>query len=292
MSSRLKITDSWLGMEEIKHLVVFGDSFSSVGYSSKERTPTSEQPLGIDFPGLTSCERLDEATQEVCYEPNWVGHLVKTVNETRNTSPLLVYDYAISGDTISRMKLRQVKKEFLPHLAPRPEWAPWASTDTLFVTWIGINDCTWNIRLQPSSTHQSFDDLFKTQEDLYAAGARNFCVIDIPPVHIFPKGAKSPRAKAGYMSWNPLLRQHAEMFSSAHPDATVLLFSSWEVFTRILEHPRSSGAAEADELDRDALFVDGFHPSSALHAVIAKEFHQFLLGINPTHSSYTSASPP
>lgn len=208
MSFTLNIADSWLGIEEIKHLVVLyvrentifsrfcfvdiqpysGDSFSSVGYSHKERAPTAERPLGVDFPGLTSCERVDETTRAVSYEPNWVGYIVNTINETRRASPLLVHDYAISGDTIARMKLWQIKKEFIPHLAPRPEWAPWTSKDTLFVTWIGINDCTWNIRLQPSSIHQSFEDLFKTQEALYAAGARNFCVIDMPPVHAFPNG--------------------------------------------------------------------------------------------------------
>lgn len=103
-------------------------------------------------------------------------------------------------------------------------------------------------------------------------------------------GTKSPRAKAAYESWNPSLRQHAKMFSTAHPDATVFLFSSWEVFTRVLEQPRLAGAAEANERDRDALFVDGFHPSSALHAVIAKELYQFLLSVNPVATN-TSTIP-
>ena len=166
-----------------------GDSFSAVGCSSKERHPCAEQPLGIEFPGITSCERVDEATQAVTYEPNWVGHLVQTVNAERRDTPLLVYDYSVSGDTISRMKLWQISKEFLPHLAPRPEWAPWTASDTLFVTWIGINDCTWNIRLQPSSIQACFDDLFAAQDKLYEAGARNFCLVDVPPVHTFPGGA-------------------------------------------------------------------------------------------------------
>ena len=122
------------------------------------------------------------------YEPNWVGHLVQSVNAARPDSPLLVYDYAVSGDTVARMKLWQAKKEFLPHLASRPEWAPWTPSDTLFVTWIGINDCTYNIRLQPSSITPCFDDFFAVQEAIYAAGGRNLCFIDVPPVHKFPKG--------------------------------------------------------------------------------------------------------
>ncbi len=168
--------------------VFSGDSFSAVGYNSKDRHPCVDHPLGIEFPGLTSCERVDETTGKVTYEPNWVGHFVQTVNAKRIGHPLLVYDYAVSGDTVARMKLWQVEKEFLPHLAPHPEWAPWTPSDTLFVTWIGINDCTYNIRLQPSAAQRSFDDLFAAQEELYTAGARNFCFVDVPLAHTFPKG--------------------------------------------------------------------------------------------------------
>ena len=44
--------------------------------------------------------------EAVTYEPNWVGHLVQTVNAERRDTPLLVYDYAVSGDTIARMTSR------------------------------------------------------------------------------------------------------------------------------------------------------------------------------------------
>lgn len=165
-----------------------GDSFSSVGYSSTERQPSAAHPLGIDLPGITSCEKIDASKQEVTYEPNWVGHLVQSINASRTNFPLLVYDYAVSGDTIARMRLWQYRKEFLPQLGSHPDSAPWTSSNTLFISWIGINDCIWNVRLQASSAQPSFDDLFKTQESLYGIGARNFCFIGIPPLHKFPAG--------------------------------------------------------------------------------------------------------
>ena len=164
-----------------------------MGYSSRDPPPSAEEPLGIPFPGLTCCERVDESTNAVTYEPNWVGSLAKAVNAQRTPSDALrVLDYAISGDTIARMKLWQVRREFIPQAGTtRPSWAPWTATDALFVTWIGINDCTWSIRLAPTSAQASFDDLFKAQTELYDAGARNFCLIDVPPVHIFPGGTIS-----------------------------------------------------------------------------------------------------
>ncbi|EIW61098.1 uncharacterized protein TRAVEDRAFT_28408 [Trametes versicolor FP-101664 SS1] len=271
----LQISDNWRGFDSLRFLVIFGDSFSSVGYSAGSSNPSADEPLGIVFPGETSCERLDEVTQQTVHDPNWVGHLVRSVNAQRPDKALLVYDYAIPGDTVARMKIKQVGKEFLPHVGSHPAWAPWTASDTLFLTWIGINDCTWNLHLQAPSAQACLDDLFAAQEKLYQAGARNFCFVDVPPAHTLPKGPKTPRAKAAYESWNPLLRSGAEAFSAAHPDATVLLFSSWDLFTRVLSDPLAAGVAH-EAATRAALFADGFLPSSAMHAVIAREILAFL----------------
>lgn len=101
---------------------------------------------------------------------------------------MLVYDYALGGDTVGGVK-RQVHKDFLPHLATRPDWAPWSASDTLFITWIGINDCALNVfsSHDPSvAMGKSVEELFALQEELYQAGARNFLFIDVPPTNRFP----------------------------------------------------------------------------------------------------------
>ena len=46
-------------------------------------------------------------------------------------SPMLVYDYAMGGDRVDGVR-RQIEKDFLPHLAQKPRWAPWTGADTLF----------------------------------------------------------------------------------------------------------------------------------------------------------------
>ncbi|KAI0328039.1 hypothetical protein GY45DRAFT_1033733 [Cubamyces sp. BRFM 1775] len=268
-----------------------GDSYSSVGYTSRCTPPTALEPLGVAFPGQTSCERTDGACQEIAYDPNWVGHLLTAIRTIREQlPPLLVFDYANPGDTVARMKLAQVGRQFTPHAGTHPEWAPWCSSDSLFVTWIGVNDCTWNLRLQVPSAQASLDDLFATQETLYRTGARNFCLIDVPPAHVFPKGPKTPEAKAAYDAWKPLLREGAKAFIGAHPDATVFVFSSWDLFTRILADPQSYGL-QCEDRSRSTLFVDGFHPTSAVHAIIAKELLSFLREVRaPSSSLLTNVS--
>lgn len=50
---------------------------------------------------------------------------------------------------------------------------------------------SWNIRTLPDSNIKSIEDLFAIQDQLYEAGARNFCFMDVAPLHRFPRGAFS-----------------------------------------------------------------------------------------------------
>ena len=158
-----------------------------MGYNSKSPHPSPERPLGVPWPGNTWCERPDL--------PNWVGHIVQMMSTQRKDSPeVLVFDYALGGDTVEGVR-RQIHCDFLPHLAARPPWATWKESDTGFMTWVGINDCAMNA-LSSSSTHDrdtsaaaSVNELFTLQESLYGSGARNFCLVDVPPLHKFPQCA-------------------------------------------------------------------------------------------------------
>ena len=164
-----------------------GASYCDVGYNSKSPLPSPEKPLGVPWPGNTWCERPDL--------PNWVGYLVQKINAQRKDSPaVLAFDYALGGDAVEGVR-RQVHRDFLPHLATRPTWAPWTASDTVFMTWVGINDCAMNA-MSSSTTHNpdvsaaaSVDGLFALQEELYESGARNFCLIDVPPTYKFPPRA-------------------------------------------------------------------------------------------------------
>jgi hypothetical protein len=80
--------------------------------------------LGIDYPGLTYNEPD---------LPNWVGHFV---TEYSPNPELLVYDYAVGGATVLDVQ-RQILNQFLKHVGPKPEWAPWTAEDTLFGEFAG-----------------------------------------------------------------------------------------------------------------------------------------------------------
>ncbi|RPD66148.1 hypothetical protein L226DRAFT_542781 [Lentinus tigrinus ALCF2SS1-7] len=261
------IRPSWRGYGGLRYLVIFGDSYSDVGYDYTKQSsiPTDETPLGIEFPGVTWAEPA---------MPNWVGYLI---TEYSPYTRLLVYDYAVGGDAVGDVR-KQVQVNFLPRVGEKPSWAPWSAGDSLFVTWIGINDCG---RLETGSIPSAVGELFVEQESLYNAGARNFLFIDVPPIHRTPVGVMFSNHDSdfseAYTIWNRELREHVIKFAADHPDVTTLLFSSCDTFTRVLDDPKAHGFAP-EHVSRSGgdIWVDNLHPSTKMHDWIAHDVAKFL----------------
>ncbi|KAI0050206.1 carbohydrate esterase family 16 protein [Auriscalpium vulgare] len=264
MSTAFRIGPFWGGFGAIRRLVVFGDSYSYVGYHSQAPLPTSSRPLGVPFPGTP----LTEAGK-----PNWVGHLVTTYAHGR--SNMLVYDYAVRGDTVPGV-VKQISECFLPSVGRKPSWAPWKPGDTLFVTWVGTDDCRIIEEIVPI-----IRSLLDAHEKLYTAGARNFLFLDVPPIHRSP-GAPNDGSdfSVRFRLWNAELRAALTSFAAAHSDATVILFSAWELFNRVLDAPGSHGFTAGDLTVKGGRFwFDHIHPTSKFHDILAREVSSLLSSI-------------
>jgi len=118
-------TPVWPGFEGIDTMIMFGDSYTAVGYDYLNGPhPTKENPIGMPLPGQTWAEGF-----------NWCGHLLRTFVKKDKHQPL-VYNYAQGGDTVAGVE-SQIARGFLKRVGQRPDWAPWTSETTLFLTWIG-----------------------------------------------------------------------------------------------------------------------------------------------------------
>jgi hypothetical protein len=163
---------SWSGWSNVKHLFVFGDSYTQTGFNVTSTPPSSSNPFGNPpYPGWTSSNG-----------PNWVGFLTTTYN----ASTLLTYNMAYGGATVDSTLVTpyaptvismkdQVLTEFLPTYGSYPASAPWTSESSLFAFFIGINDVgnSWWL-----NNNTLYDTIFSTYasllSDVYATGARNF----------------------------------------------------------------------------------------------------------------------
>lgn len=99
--------------------------------------PSPSQPLGVPFPGQ------EGGLWNEPNSPNWVGHFItkyrpgpkylpdSSEDSAFLESPLLVYDYAIGGNTVAGVAGAQMNA-FLEGAGSKPDWAPWTSEDSLF----------------------------------------------------------------------------------------------------------------------------------------------------------------
>lgn len=154
--------------------------------------------------------------------------------------------------------------------------------------------------------------LFAAQEELYTAGARNFLFVDCPPIHRSPVGEllsgpvlsmtltrslltscyinlflgppdENPEAAQPFTNWNQELATAATAFARAHPDATVLVFSAWATFSRILDDPLTNGfPLNARRAMGGPIWFDHLHPSSRVAKIVARDIAGFLTSIPPS----------
>jgi len=264
----------WPGYPGITNMIIFGDSYSSIGYPNFYPRPDRDHPLGSPSPAYFWTESSNK--------PNWVGHLVA---KHKANPDLLVYDYAVGGDDVRALQ-SQVKIRFLPNVGKQPDWAPWKSNNTLFVTWIGINDCG-SLR-SDEAIEQVQKKLFNLEQELYDEGARNFLFIDVPPID------KSPalfRSDAGslvgrtYERWNEILGRNVTAFLSENEDVTAMVLSSWDFFNLVFKTPSEYGFGEGDIHKRyGPVWADNIHPTSRMHEHLAARVNEFLGGqpVGPT----------
>ncbi|KLO14732.1 hypothetical protein SCHPADRAFT_825871 [Schizopora paradoxa] len=276
-----RVSASWAGYDALRYLFVFGASYCQVGYySARSPQPTPEQPLGVEFPGDTYNEPG---------EPNWVGFLARDFKPRDEgvEKPLLVYDYAVGGQMVHGVK-HQVQGSFLPHVGEKPEWSPWTESDSLFSIWIGINDTAFGCQAK-----ETIEKLYEVLQTLFDAGARNFLLIDVPPMHrspalqkTFTDGPKSPKP---YTTWNNELRSQGNTFATTNPEASLFIFSSYDLFESILDDPERFGFVPEDTKKRGgAIWFDHIHPTTKMHKLIAEDIVSYLRSISKTSSRLES----
>ena len=82
--------------------------------------------------------------------------------------------------------------------------------------------------------------------------------------------------------WNDELGRGVSAFALRHPDATVMLFSAWDIFSRILSDPARYGFNPADRHTQGgSIWFDFMHPTSRVHSILAGEIAQFLASLPP-----------
>ncbi|KAF2150591.1 carbohydrate esterase family 16 protein [Myriangium duriaei CBS 260.36] len=229
----------WHGLQGLRHMVAFGDSFTSTGFEFRGPQPTQDNPLGNPpYPGRTFANG-----------PNWIDYLTVQYNQSLITT----LNFAVGGATVDPVIPRdipnvkeQVFDQFLPFYGSSPHFFPWMGHDTLFAFFIGINDIASTF---PRDTGPLFRYIFKTYtasaDAIYRAGGRNFLFLNVPPIHRTPwnlaKYGETGQHRGKYVAtiyhWNQLLIKLVNQFRAVHSDVTATLFNTYNFYDNLLDDP-------------------------------------------------------
>lgn len=73
------------------------------------------------------------------------------------------------------------------------------------------------------------------------------------------------------------MKQTLETFSSAHTDATILIFSSYSIFSAFLNEREKYGFDSKPF--SQTIWMDALHPTSKVHDVVAESVSTFLQSV-------------
>ncbi|KAG8697145.1 hypothetical protein FRC09_008040 [Ceratobasidium sp. 395] len=268
----------WPGWKGIQYMFVFGDSYSTVSWApTTAPVPTPANPIGVEWPGVTSVGAL---------KPNWVGYMTNGFN----VSNLLAFDYAIAGNNITGFT-SQIQNEFIPTAGQRPDSSPWTADNSVFVSWIGINDIN-----EGEDTANTINLVMQQQQNLYSLGARNFIIINMPPWDRSPMGAQIAGLGPKILVWNAQLAASAVAFSIQNADTSTLVFSSWDTISTILLDPAHYNVSDPNIIG-GGVWQDDLHITSLVHYRLANDLAGYLVSLpagpspspSPTSSGSSSA---
>lgn len=167
----------------------------------------------------------------------------------------MTYNLAYGGATVSSSLVTpyiptvlslsdQVEGLFIPTYAFNGQWA---SSDSIFGIFIGINDVGNSFYNGADATailnkkiFAIYDGLMK---ELYNTGARNFVFLNVPPTDRSPlitgQGADSVALLAANIkAFNGAVKNLALGVKRTYPDTNVFTVDAWQAFTDVLNNPK------------------------------------------------------
>lgn len=243
----------WPGWSNISHIFSFGDSYTDTRFQMNDTAPNAANPLGNPpFPGRTSSNGR-----------NWIDFLTYEYNE----SSILTYNLARGGASVSSFDDRtlqfrpfdiQVDQLWMPNYAPnvtsplnltspRPDWK---GNDTLFTVFFGINDINFSSTTSQDERDNLHDTIFEVYttllNTLHDSGARNFLLMNVPPVHRAPFTVTQQNSErvvrtslSTIQDFNARLNAMADDFMRDNTEVTLFLFDNFGLYNEVLDDPNS-----------------------------------------------------
>ncbi|ORY89399.1 hypothetical protein BCR35DRAFT_176136 [Leucosporidium creatinivorum] len=259
-----------LAFNDITFIFSFGDSYTADGYqpalgyspvTGQTSTTTSGglKELEPRRPGITcwNDHRALGADLERTTFADWLQFLAHIDPDTANS----FYDFATQGASVTNAIVNTGVSSFVDQVTTFEKYfvepvnsPPWKSqtATTLFSVWFGINDIGYSY-LHGQIFPEIIDSVLATYDDqiqrLYADGARNFLINNVPPTDRTPLVVTYGAATVALFEtnvalWNLRIAAYVAAFSTKYPGATATLFDANTLFNTILATPSTYKIAD------------------------------------------------
>lgn len=219
---------------------------------------------------------------------NWIGYLISQLNH----SLVLSYNFAYGGATTSASLVQPFEStvlcfdnqtaEFKSSIASHPSTTPWTAENTLVAVWIGVNDVGNSYFMSSSALQTLYAQIMSTYfgllQQVYDAGARNFAILNVPPIQDSPlmisQGTSATQLEATVITqFNSMLASSLTSFLNANPGSVGKIIDTQAPFLTAINNPTAYGAADATCFAADGtscLWWNNYHPGQAIHKLVAQ----------------------
>jgi len=201
----------------------------------------------------------------------WVDYLQQHLQKQGN--PPKTHNFAFRGATVeSNLSDQLLSFTRLASEEANNKRPALGSDGTTYFMFLGINDCG---NTECDELGSIVQEIFDTLRNLYVkARARNFVLVDIPPIDRSPQAIDAEVAEEmeeRVKTWNELLQQQATEFGLANRDGTLLLFSSHQFLMDVLDDPLEYDFSEDDTTEVGGIWADDLHLTSEVHDILGEQ---------------------
>lgn len=230
--------------------------------------------------------------------PTWAEQFAQALHDQTGGSPALLVPQVFNNYAVGRARARAGAPVF-PAFDLSTQVGRFiadgkrGSGDDLFVIWIGANDMG-DALLDPQNAGtiltQALTATLTNIQVLYAHGARNFLIVNLPDLAVTPfVRSLGPVAQAGATqidtTYNSLLNGYVSgVLPNVLPGSKFIYLDANAVLQGIVADPAANGLQDVTDScltfgvtagalcsnPNTYLFWDGFHPTTAGHSVLAK----------------------
>lgn len=247
----VQVGKHWHGFNKIEGYFPFGDS-----YTNNVLPVMSNHSTGPATMHFRSWRRIIASEGDIPLDTR-VTQYPTYLSEHLNHSKIWVHNMAVAGTTIDdhvtpgyisvdfSRNVERFLETYCTNNTGRFVPRGWSADNTLFSVLYGINDLCANT-VSAAALQATFQTYDRALHTLYLAGARNFMLINLPPIDLSPPLEGTERSVTGdsVRLYNKQIELSMQRLRHSHSDVTMFSLDVNRLIRQVIQNPDSFQATK------------------------------------------------